>query len=285
MKANLDCIPCFVRQAVEAARFLELDEEAATALMRRTLELALELDWTLPPPLMGRDVHRAIREVTGSDDPYLPAKLEATETALTLLPEIESQVRSAADPFLAAVKLAIAGNIIDLGVHNHHEIDVPRALREALDHPIDEAAVGELRSTIAAARSVLFLADNAGEIVFDRPLLELIGAEKLTVVVRGAPIINDATLDDARRSGLTSRYRVIDNGAATPGTWLEECSAEFTAEFDRAELVIAKGQGNFESLSDGPREVFFLFLAKCLAVASEVGVPKGTFVVFRAGGG
>lgn len=284
MKPNLDCMPCFVRQAVEASRFLELDEEASATLMRRTLEMALELDWTLPPPLMGRDVHRVIREVTGSEDPYLPAKLEATETALALLPEIEECVRQSADPFLSAVKLAIAGNIIDLGFNNHHEIDVPRALREALGHPIDETAVGELRAAIAAARSVLFLADNAGEIVFDRPLLEEIGAERLTVVVRGAPIINDATLDDARRSGLTDRYRVIENGAATPGTWLAECSAEFAAEFERAEVVIAKGQGNFETLGSGPREVFFLFIAKCRSVASEMQVAQGTFVVSRSGG-
>ncbi len=278
MKTYLECIPCFVRQALEAARDLGLDDEAAGSLLRRTLGLALRLDWNVPPPVMGRDIHRLIREVMDDADPYLRRKISDTDIALGLLPRIEEAVTDSAHPFLTAVKFSIAGNSIDLGAKTHRDIDVEEVFRSALNSPVDGAAVDRLARACADAGNVLFLADNAGEIVFDRPLLEQIGPDKITVVVRGAPAINDATLDDARRSGLTDRFRVISNGSDTPGTWLDECSESFNREFEKAELVIAKGQGNYETLNDQSREVFFLFKVKCDLVADELDVPKGTYV-------
>jgi hypothetical protein len=139
--------------------------------------------------------------------------------------------------------------------------------------------VAALERAVADADSVLFLADNAGEIVLDRPLLELIGASKVTVGVRGSPTINDATVDDARESGLLDRFSVIDNGADIPGTWLPLCSPEFVRHFEGADVVVAKGQGNYETLSDCSRRVFFLLRAKCPAVARDLRVTEGAFVV------
>jgi damage-control phosphatase, subfamily I len=283
MKVHLDCIPCFVRQALEAARLLELDEEAATRLMRRTLELTLEVDWNLPPPVVGRDIHRVIREVSGSDDPYLPSKITANETALRLLPEIEQRVAAAADPFHAAVEFSITGNLIDLGANLEGRSDVEAALDHVRHANLDSAAVDRLRRAVEEAETVLFLADNAGEIVFDRPLLERIGMEKLTVAVRGGPTINDATLDDARRAGLTKLYRVIGNGADIPGTWLPACSEELVRTFETVDLVLAKGQGNYETLSDCGRDVFFLLLAKCRMVSQSLGVEPGSFILRTEG--
>ncbi len=279
MKTHLECIPCFVRQTLTAAKDLELDEDAAVRLMRRTLSVTLQLDWSLPPPVMGREIHRAIREITRNPDPYLRSKVAATETALGLLPEIESTIAGSADPFQSAVKFSIAGNVIDLGAKAGHEIDVERTFREALDASIDEGEVAKLRQALSAARSVLFLADNAGEIVFDRPLLELIGRDRVIVAVRGSPTINDATLADAERSGLVDRFRVVSNGTDMPGTWLDDCSPELIELFESADVVIAKGQGNFETLSDHGRGIFFLLMAKCTLVAEKLGVPVGTYVL------
>ena len=279
MKLHLDCVPCLLRQTLDAARRLELDDVTARALLRRTLGLLPQLDWDLPPPVIAREIHRAIRELTGASDPYLRDKISDTETALALLPAAEEMVAASEDPFLAAVMFSIAGNAIDLGAKTASDINVKDVFRSALTKSVAKTAVSRLERAVRESVDVLFLADNAGEIVFDRPLLEKIGQDKVTVGVRGAPVINDATLDDAERSGITERFRVISSGSDTPGTWLSECSRAFVHEFKKADLVIAKGQGNYETLSDHPANLVFLFLAKCAAVAEDLGIETGRFVV------
>ena len=283
MKTHLDCIPCFVRQTLDAAKALELEDDTTSMLLRRILGLLQQLDWSLPPPVIGRDIHRVIREVTNDKDPYLRAKLADTQTALKLLPEAEATIAHSDDPFLTAVKFAIAGNAIDLGAKTGVDTDVNKAFHSALARPVDKTSVRRLAKKIEAAQKVLFLADNVGEIVFDRPFLEQIGSDKVTVAVRGAPVINDATRDDAMRSGLTERFRVISNGSDTPGTWLCDCSKEFLHQFESADLIIAKGQGNYESLSDEDHEIFFLFLTKCSMLSEKLDVPIDTYVVQDGG--
>lgn len=279
MKINFDCIPCFVKQTLNTARFLELDEETTRELMLHTLGLVRELDWSLPPPVIGRDIHRTIRQLTGDPDPYLRQKTGDTEKALERLPDIQRIVSDADDPFRAAVTFSIVGNAIDLGAKTGIEADVNRTFASALSRELDLRALERLRRALDAARHVLFLCDNAGEVVFDRPLLQWIGPGKLTLGVRGAPVINDATLEDAERSGLTERYRVIANGSDTPGTWLKDCTAEFVREFETADLVLSKGQGNYECLNQHPRKIFFLFLAKCPPVAQDTGQPVDSCVI------
>ena len=278
MKTCFDCLPCLIRQTLDAARTLNLDDKKTGELLKQTLGLAQQFDWNLPPPVIARDIHRLIREITGDPDPYLSQKTAHMERALELLPEVEKAVADSEDPFLTAVKFSIAGNAMDLAAGTSVETDVYKLFKEALGHSIDRSAVIRFKETISTARDVLFLADNCGEIVFDRPLLEQIGA-KVTVAVRGAPVINDATLADAGRSGLTDRFRVISNGADVPGTWLPECSEKFIMSFNYADLVVAKGQGNYETLSDAERSVFFLFLAKCPVVADGLGIQTNTFVI------
>jgi uncharacterized protein with ATP-grasp and redox domains len=281
MRTYHDCIPCFIKQAKEATKECGLDDQSAAGLMRRTLELVSKMDWSVPPPVIARDVQRLIREISGDPDPYLHKKTSATEEALALLPEIERMIDSADDRFLAAVKVSIAGNVIDLGAKVRRDIDVRQELLNCFEAPLDLEQVHSLQRDVAAAGEVLFLADNAGEIVFDRPLLDMIGPEKVTVAVRGGPVINDATLADAERAGLCDRFNVIPSGSDTPGTWLGDCSAELVDRFTSADLVIAKGQGNYETLSDCQRALYFLFLVKCEVVSRELGLPAGSFVITR----
>jgi uncharacterized protein with ATP-grasp and redox domains len=268
-----------IRQTLDATRHLNVEDATGRELLRRTLELLPQLDWDLPPPAIAREIHRSIRELTDDPDPYLCEKISETKLALELLPSIEGIVAASDYPFLTAVLFSIAGNAIDLGATESSAVNVNEVFRQALTAPVDNAAVRRLETAVRNAKRVLFLADNAGEIVFDRPLLEKIGCQKVTVAVRGAPVINDATLDDAERSGVTKRFHVISNGSDTPGTWLSHCSAEFIGQFEQADLVIAKGQGNYETLIDHPANLVFLFIAKCAAVAEELGVETGRFVV------
>jgi uncharacterized protein with ATP-grasp and redox domains len=279
MKLHLDCIPCLVRQTLDATRHLELEAATARTVLRRTLELLPQLDWDLPPPVIARDIHRAIRELTGDPDPYLRKKISDTETALKLLPEVQEIVAASKHPFLTAVMFSIAGNAIDLGAKTTSDVDVHQVFRSALTKPVAKPALSRLERAVRDAGNVFFLSDNAGEIVFDRPLLDAIGREKVTVAVRGAPVINDATLDDAERAGITGRFRVISNGSDTPGAWLSDCSGPFVQRFEKADLVIAKGQGNYESLADHPRSVFFLFLVKCRTISTKLGISPGRYVI------
>jgi len=231
---------------------------------------------------MGRDIHRIIRRVTGCD-PYADLKERCNAMAVRALPSTRAIIENAGDPFETALRFALAGNNIDAGVGKPlNDAALNDALRKAAVTPIDHHAVEALRRAVDEAGDILYLADNAGEIFFDRLLLEQMPVEKITCVVRGGPVINDATLADARAAGLTDMLRVIDNGSDGPGTILGDCSPEFLRRYKGADLVIAKGQGNFETLSEEPRNIFFLLRAKCKVIASHIGCPQGTFLILRA---
>ena len=282
MRTYLECIPCFVRQALDAARMASSDPALHERVVRETLQLTAEMPFDRSPPWMGQQIHRLLREATGNPDPYREAKARSNTLALALYPMLEEHVRHSADPFTTAVSLATAGNIIDLGSRSQvSEGDVHQSIEDAIDGSLDGTAVTDLRRRVSEAREILYLADNAGEIVFDRLLIEQLPCDRVTLVVRGSPVINDATREDAEAAGLTSLVSVIDNGSDVPGTILESCSAAFRTCFGRSDLVIAKGQGNYESLSGEHTHVVFLFKAKCPVVARDVGCEVDQLVVCR----
>jgi uncharacterized protein with ATP-grasp and redox domains len=240
------------------------------------------MDMDKPPPLLGQRIHRRIREIVGVNDPYLDVKDRQNRMALDLLPDLRAKIDTAADPLGTAVHLAIVGNLIDMAVNSRvTESDIREAVGRALAAPF-AGDTDTFRAAVAASRTVLYLADNAGEIFFDRLLIEKLPPGRVTVAVRGGPIINDATMADARAAGLDEIVEVIDNGSDAPGTILEDCSREFKGRFREADLIIAKGQGNFESLSDEPHDIFFLFTVKCSVIAAHVGVPIGTHLLTRS---
>ncbi len=248
--------------------------------MRQILQLVGEMDFRVSPPAMAQKIHRLIRGICDQADPYLSVKKHFNDLTMKLSPTLQHWVKNAADPFATAVRLAIAGNIIDVGpqpdLSDKHIID---SIRETADKTIDRDAIQTLRRAAAKAEQILYLADNAGEIVFDRVLIEQIGPEKITVVVKAAPILNDATLEDAEITGLTKIVRVIDNGSDAPGTILEDAPSAFRKRFFDADLIIAKGQGNYETLDDTHRPIFFLLQAKCPVVAARLGCDVGAAVV------
>ena len=153
------------------------------------------------------------------------------------------------------------------------------AVDDARDGAVDEAAVAALRRAVDEARDILYLADNAGEIVFDRLLIEEMPRDRITLVVRGSPVINDATREDAEAAGLSSLVTVIDNDSDVPGTILESCSPDFRSRFAQCDLVIAKGQGNYETLAGENQNIFFLFKTKCPVIARDVGNEVGQMAV------
>ena len=283
MRTYFDCIPCFVRQALDSARLITDDEQIHEQVMRGVLRLASRMDLRQSPPAMAQKIHRLIRKLTGVQDPYLQAKNRFNKLALKMYPELREQIQASADPFETAVRLAIAGNIIDLGVKSGlAESQVEETITRSLTESLDMEALKEFRNATAQAKDILYLGDNAGEIVFDRLLIEQLPCENITFVVKAGPIINDATMEDAEIAGLTDIVTVIDNGSDAPGTILESCSEAFRHRFDKADLVIAKGQGNYETLSDVDKDIFFVLRAKCPVIAQHLGCEVGEMILRKS---
>jgi hypothetical protein len=253
-------------------------------VIRRTLAELSEFDLASPPPVAAGSIHRVVRGILGKADPYAETKHSFTQRALELLPELRRRVDKSADPFDAAIRMAAAGNIIDLGVKGDltHD-DVDRAIERAASVPVDDAAIEELRRAAGAAESILYIVDNAGEIVFDRLFLEKLPRGRVKVAVKGGAVINDATRGDAEEAGIAEIAEIIDTGDDTPGAVLEEASADFNREVEEADLVIAKGQGNYEALSNPPRDIYFLLMVKCDVLAENAAAPLGTLFVGRHG--
>jgi len=284
VRTSLDCVPCFVRQGLEASRFVTEDQDTQAEILREVLRLVADLDLTRQPVTFGQAIHRRVRELTAAADPYRSVKSEYNRLVGGVLPELARLVRASADPLVTAARLAIAGNVIDFAVPGALQPDqVLTALRGALDEPF-HGDTEAFSAALTTARNVLYLLDNAGEIATDRLLVEEIGADRVTAVVRGGPIINDAVRADAVEVGLAELVEVIDNGSDAPGTVLTDCSESFLARLRAADLVVAKGQGNFETLSSVAVPVFFLFKIKCPVVAGHTGLDLGTHALLRGSG-
>lgn len=279
MQAKPECKRCFLRQARQSAQRIGLDSSTTENLL---IAVTQRLDQTPAdeiPPITASEIHALIRERSGNPDPYREAKAEATAHALSLYPRLQQMIADADEPLETAVRLAIAGNIIDLGVSEQYDLEasIERVLTTApaIDHML------QLKQALSKASSVLFLADNAGETVMDRLLIEQLNIP-VTYVVKGGPAVNDATREDAIAAGLDKVCEVFDHGAATLGTLLDQCSDDFRRRFESAELIIAKGMANYESLSGNRNNIFFLLQAKCAVVADDLGVAEKALIVLKS---
>lgn len=295
MKTSLECLACYLRQALQTARIAGADEESQRRTVLAVAALLPALSAEKTPPENSMAVYEKIAAITGVADPYQAIKAASNREALLALPALIPLVAAASEPLSLAIRFAIAGNIIDYGAAA--DFDAKAAFRRCRDLPLvidDSGVLIERIRALGGGDHVLYLCDNAGEIVYDRLLIAQIAAQGIAVraVVKAGPIINDATLEDARQAGLDAFAEIIDNGVACPGTPLTLCSPEFRHHFHEADLVIAKGQGNFESLSQNPRAIFFLLTVKCPVVGSHLaelaGLPqplpgRGEMVVFSHG--
>ncbi len=280
MKIFLDCIPCFIRQALDAARHATDDIHIHEQVVRDVLDCARELDMSQSPPVIGQKIHRLIRDRVGVDDPYHGIKQRFNHAALKLYPQMRHLIMESDDPLEIAVRMAIAGNIIDFGVRSQlTEHELQETIDRCLVAPFPHHQLSAFRKAVHETQAILYLADNAGEIVFDRLLIEQLPIEKITVAVKGSPVINDATMQDAEIAGLPKIVEVIDNGSDAPGTVLESCSQSFRDRFDRADLIIAKGQGNYETLSDVHKNIFFILKAKCPVISRNIGCEVGEMIL------
>lgn len=280
LKVQLECIACFFRQVVIALEPNGLDREEALSIIRNTMALTAELPWDRTPAHTTTHVHRRIMELLGRD-PFEDRKRRYNQVALELYPHLKKKVHSARDPLEMALKVAVAGNVIDFGIFTETEIE--RQLETALEEPLYRFDYEAFKKTLQQTDKVLYLLDNAGEVVFDRVLIEVLSgmSKEVTAVVKAEPVLNDATMEDAHEVGLTGVCNVIDNGSYGIGTILEWCSEDFRQIFYHSPMVISKGQGNLETLFTAQREIFFLFQVKCEVVSRYLSVPNGQRLVLH----
>ncbi|MHB0999531.1 MAG: damage-control phosphatase ARMT1 family protein [Armatimonadota bacterium] len=282
MKTSIECLPCLTRQIVWSAREFIEDPAGQEAMAKSLLNTLIEHDMTQSPPILVAHVQRALREYLGDDDPYREIKYNSNSLALEWYDELRTMISESDDPFQTAVRISIAGNIIDYGLKGSVEADQIRCcIDEALSADIDQQAIEELRAKSESAQTIMYLADNSGELVFDRLLIEQLSPEKVVLGVKGYPTLNDVTIRDAEQVGLADEVRVVSNGTDIPGTVIEECTDEFRGLVESADLVIAKGQANYETLCDISRDVTFLFMPKCPLVAKQINCKQDSFVVMN----
>lgn len=279
MKTYLDCYPCFLRQALDAAKMADANEQQQKLVLDRVLDLLRQIDPSSTPPEIGGQVHRIVRQEVDDGDPYRVVKEASTREALVLYPQLRARLSEADDPLDMAVRLSIAGNIIDFGPAREYDLwDVVERVLTQSFAIYDRGAFKEL---LERSNQVLYLADNAGETVFDRLLIKMLGVP-VVYAVKGGPVLNDSTMEDALAAGIDSVAEIVSTGSDSPGTILDRCSEEFRRLYQVAELIIAKGQANYETLSDEGTKVFFLLQIKCPVIARDAGAPVGS-IVFKQG--
>jgi hypothetical protein len=286
MKTEVECFPCFLRQTIIALKQLNgLQDDLRQEILHEVLSIIQKADMNKPPAYSTTYIHRTIRNRIGKD-PFKKIKSDYNTIAMGLYPELKEKVLSSRDPLWTAARLAIAGNIIDFGLFT--SIDIGKSVGEALKETIAVDDYDSFKKAVIETDTILYLLDNSGEIVFDKLLIEelLRRGKKVKAVVKGSPVLNDVTMDDACQSRLTELCEVVDNGSDAVGTILEWTSPEFQAYFQSSDLIISKGQGNFETLTDigtdNGKRTYFLFQSKCEVVSKDLGLSSGSMLLKKS---
>ncbi|EDP76546.1 DUF89 domain-containing protein [Hydrogenivirga sp. 128-5-R1-1] len=272
MKAHSLCVPCLINQGLNAVRKLGLGEEREKEIALRSLKFLSQFDsLERSPAYYAYFIQKIVKELAGTDDPFKEQKRTANEIAVKLLPEFERELESIEDRLAYAIKLSAVGNFIDFAIKGDLNVEEDVKALMSSDFVVWDYEV--FRNRLDKAKSVLIVGDNAGEIAFDKPLVKTLleMGKEVVYAVKGKPILNDATYEDAVEVSMTELCKVVDNGSDKVGTWLEDCSEEFLEVFWNSDIVISKGQANFETLNDVDRNIFFLLVAKCEPIARETG--------------
>lgn len=283
MRSYLECIPCFIKQSLEAARMVTDDEKIQTKVLQEVMKHLQHISFSDSPPKLSREVHNIIREVTGSKDPYKKAKETSNNTAEKKYKYLKKLVVESEDPLLMAIKLSIVGNVIDFGTTNR--INVDDLIDNVIKQDLDANSYVQFKYAIGQSKTILFLADNSGEIFYDKILIEEITKKnkQITYVIKANPIINDALAEDAKRAGIDKLAEIVewDHGQklSSPGLILSYASPKFLELFKSADMVVSKGQGNYEGLSDVDRDIFFMLVVKCPLVAEHISEEVGKLVL------
>jgi uncharacterized protein with ATP-grasp and redox domains len=282
MKVHLDCVPCFLEQALQAARFVTDDETKQEKAVRTTLQILEKCDYRKTPPEISHAVHFTLMDVLKVDDPYKKVKENNNLMVLDMYGQLKKDVETSDNPVDTVIRLAIAGNIMDYGARLNFDLSETIDTVKRVIFAIDDTK--KLRENLKKGKTIAYLTDNAGEIVFDRLFMETVnnvyGKKEWHAYVKGRPILNDATIKDAEQVGLTSMETVHVLELPIGKEYDSRADPEYLKEFNENDLIISKGQGNYEALSSVANSKFyFMLMVKCPIVADDVGADIGDIIV------
>ncbi|OGC05491.1 hypothetical protein A3H38_05875 [candidate division WOR-1 bacterium RIFCSPLOWO2_02_FULL_46_20] len=279
MKAFLECVSCIIRQTIEILQRVERSEKRRQDILSAVIKKLAKVDiHQMTPPEATKFAHDVIQKMTGIKDLYKKPKLQNNREALALYPYLKSLVAKAADPLLMAIRLAIAGNIIDLGALA--EFDVKQTVKDVIKQKFAVSDYQRFKRELKRAKLLLYIGDNVGEIVFDKVLIEeLIKQVGVVFAVKSEPVLNDVLMADARMVGLDKVVKVIKSGSDHAGTTMARGTKEFKRLFKKADMVIAKGQGNYETLDTEKKNIYFLLKVKCPCLAQANGFSQGDIIL------
>jgi uncharacterized protein with ATP-grasp and redox domains len=285
MKVYYECAPCFLRQAKEALDLATNEESVKMEVMEELVKIIFnEFNPKAVSNEVGTKIHRTIKDKTGNEDPYILEKRKGNEIAFKFLPKIKKIIKTN-DKLETYVKAAIVGNIIDFGALGV-DFDIENGIIENMEKEIALNQVSELENELKSSKNVLYLADNNGEIVFDKLLIEKLKEYNIevTVALKEKPILNDACVEDAVQIGLDEIAKLVSTGTDSIGIIYGDISEEFKEIFKNADMVISKGLGNYEGLTSMElceKPVFCLLNVKCTPIAKDIGVNLGDNVVLK----
>ncbi|MBU0687355.1 MAG: DUF89 family protein [Candidatus Margulisbacteria bacterium] len=279
MKAFLECIPCILRQAIQILKSNVKSPRKREQIIKAMLRCLEKIDvFKLTPPEATKFAHDEMKKLVGKEDLYAKEKDESNKEALSLYPRLKRMVQKAKDPLNMALRLSIAGNIIDYGAHS--EFCVHSAIESVIDRKFAIDNYQEFTRRLRKAKQILYVGDNAGEIVFDKLLVqELKKYAEVVFAVKSKPALNDVLMKDAKFVGMDKLCKVIKSGSDNAGTILSQTTKEFKKVYNAADFVIAKGQGNLETLIDNKKPIFYLLMMKCVFLGEIYGVKKGDIIL------
>ena len=278
MKIFIDCLPCMLKQVLEASRMATDDIIIQEQIINEAVKILSDYKEYGCSPELALAMHNTVKKHTNNSDPYDLIKSRDIKAAKKIYPFLKSFLQNKNDSLYWALKIAATGNVIDSAIYNN--IDVEKSTELELEKEFAICDIESFNQELKQAETILIIGDNSGETVFDKVLIENLKQYNINIIyaVRNNPIINDATVKEAYESGLDCCTSIISTGCDAPGAVLEYCSNDFLDLFNNSDLVISKGQGNYEALSDCGRNTFFLLKAKCPMVSRRLGVNLNEYV-------
>jgi len=286
MKTSLMCMECNVSQVIKVSKLLNVSKEKQETAVKRIFKELSKVSYDKSnPEIMGEVTWKVMSEVFGNDNPYKEVKEIYNTLLMRMYSDLEQLINGSENKLDLALKMAVIGNVIDFAArHKFSKVELLDRIKKVneIDFAIDYRE--SLWKKLNTCKQLLYIGDNCGEIVLDKLFIQTIKEFypniKVYFGVRGKPIINDVTFEDAEQVKMSEVATVISSGVAYPGTVLSKSSKEFNNIFNESEVVIAKGQGNYESLSDDKRKgLFLVLLAKCSYIANSIGVHKMDYII------
>lgn len=279
MESRLDCIPCLVNQAYNAGKLMKLPKDRHEKLVRESIQYIGRQPFDTKAPLISKKIWQFALKQSSNKDPMLSIRQYYNHQMLKLEPALTEEIEKSNTPLLTALKIAIAGNIIDFGAPHTFDFEqVKIKIHETLESPLAKDHSEALFSRLSQASSLIYLGDNCGEIVLDKLFIRQLLAHyphlHITFAVRGYPVLNDVIRQDALDVGMQKYATIIDNGDSAPSTLIEKTSPFFKTSMKNSDVIIAKGQGNYEGLSEYPKkDLYYLFMSKCSYISELTGSP------------